>query len=198
MSFPDTPDEGRTIEVLARIRDGDDTGWRDLYERYHDELLFVVRAQLGSRLRSVLESEDVLQSVALEAFRALPSFEPRGTGSLRRFLHRLVVNKIRDRADTWRAQKRDGTVPLTDQVLAGVADPGTGPTYFDDRYGRLERALATLPGEMREVLVLRKMEGYASKEVAERLGKSDAAVRQLYSRGLARLATLMGAAEGRG
>lgn len=192
-SFPAAPNEARTLEVLARIKGGDDTAWDELYRRYHDELLFVVRTKLGSRLRSVLESEDVLQSVALEAFQALPRFEHRGEGSLRRFLHTLVVNKIRDRADTWRAEKRDGSVPLTDQVLEITPQSEIVPTYYDERYERLERVLATLPDDMREVLVLRKMEGHSSKEVAELVGKSDAAVRKLYSRGLARLSTQLGA-----
>lgn len=192
--FPPAPDERLTRELLVRIRGGDDGAWETLYRKYHDELLFTVRTQLGSKLRSVLESEDVLQSVALEAFRALPDFEPRGDGSLRRFLHTLVVNKIRDRADTWKAQKRDRAREGGDSVLARVPDRGgEASCYFDEAYVKLEGCLMQLPDDMREVVVLRKLEGFSSKEVAERTERSDAAVRKLFSRGLARLAALMGA-----
>ncbi len=192
-ALPAPPDDRTTLEILERIRVGDGAGWEDLYRRYHDELLFVVRRKLGSRLRSVLESEDVLQSVAIEALKALPRFVPRGEGSLRAFLHTLVLNKIRDRADTFGAQKRQGVVALTDSLAARVAAPeAPEPTYYNAAYQRLEAAMARLPEEMHNVLLLRRMEGLSSKEVAERLGKSDAAVRKLYSRALAQLAMFTG------
>ncbi len=129
--FPPSPGETRTLELLGRIHDGNDEAWNELYRLYHDELLFTIRMNLGTGLRTALESEDVLQSVALEAFKALPRFEHRGEGSLRAFLHRLVLNKIRDRADTFKAKKRAGAVPLTDTMEARIPGPGGEPTYHD-------------------------------------------------------------------
>ena len=79
--FPSSPGENRTLELLGRIHDGNDEAWNELYHLYHDELLFTIRMNLATGLRSALESEDVLQSVALEAFKALPRFEHRGEGS---------------------------------------------------------------------------------------------------------------------
>lgn len=180
----------RTVELLGRIREGDATAWDELYRAYHDELLFVARMNLGNKLRSALDSEDVLQSAALEAFRALPRFEYREEGGLRRFLHRLVVNKIRDRADTHGAQKRAGAVQLTDTLMRGLAGSGE-PTYASAKYEQLERCLGRLPEEMRRVILLRKIEGYSSKEAAEHMGATDAATRKLYSRAMAKLASLM-------
>jgi RNA polymerase sigma-70 factor (ECF subfamily) len=191
-AFPTPPGERRTLDLLARIRDDDPSAWTELYDLYHDELLFTIRMNLGARLRAALESEDVLQSVALEAFEALPRFEDRGGGSLRALLHRMVLNKIRDRADTFGAQKRRGGVPLTDSIAAGLGAPE--PTYRDaERFEQLERGLLALPDDMREVLVLRKIEGLSSQEAAARLGRSDAATRKLYSRALARLSLVLGA-----
>ncbi len=139
-------------------------------------------------MRSVLQSEDVLQSVALEALRDLPRFEDRGPGSLRAFLQRLVIRKIQDRARREGAQKRAGGVPLDEALAKELAV--TEPKYLDPRYERLERALAQLSAEQREIVLLRRVEGLSSKEAAERLGKSDAAARQLFSRAMARLAVL--------
>ncbi len=191
-AFPDAPSPARTMELVDRLHADDPTAWDELYRMYHDELLFTIRARLGVKLRAVLQSEDVLQSVALEAFRALPQFEHRGTGSLRAFLHTLVLNKIRDRADTWAAKKRSGTVPLTDALQAQLQDTSAAPNYFDgDRFEGLEACLRRLPEEMREVIVLRKIEGLSSKEAAERIGKSDAATRQLFSRAMAKLTVML-------
>lgn len=225
--FPAAPDESASLDLVGRIRAGDEAAWNDLYRRYHDQLLLVVRMRLGRRLRGFLQSEDVFQSVALDALSALQRFEYRGPGSLQRFLNTLVVNKIRDRADTFGAAKRAGAVPLSDAIADGLAAPpdgggggrdglggaahgaganaGTGPgaggpdgvRYLDGpRYERLERALAALPDDMREILLLRKVDGLSSQEVAALQGKSDAAVRKASSRALARLTTLMSADAG--
>ncbi len=197
--FPDTVSESATLELLARFRDGDSAAFGELYRRYHDELLFAVRAHLGSRLRSVLESEDVLQSVVVDAFKALPRFEPRGPGSLRHYLHQMIVNKIRARADYFNAAKRAGTEPLSESRAADLAGVGGELGYRDgDRFVKLEGALRKLPEEMRRVIVLRKVDGLPSREVATMLGKGDAAVRKLYSRALARLTAELTSSEAGG
>ncbi len=199
MALPDTPNDARTLELLARVRDGDGEAWERLYRLYHDELLFSIRQKLGPRLRSVLQSEDVLQSVALAAFRDLPRFEHRGAGSLRAFLHTLVLNKIRDRADYFGAQKRSApTVPWTASVDEG-AGADREPHYHDsERFERLERCLAALPESMREAILLRRFEGLSNVEAAQQLGKTEQATRKLYSRAVARLTVLMTAGEGEG
>jgi RNA polymerase sigma-70 factor (ECF subfamily) len=180
------------MDLLQRIRQGDHAAWNELYLRYHDQLLLSVRMRLGPGLRRYLESEDIFQSVALEAFRSLGRFEYRGEGSLERYLRTLVVNKIRDRADLFAAQKRADTLDL-DETLAESL-PAPGPSYHDaGRYERLERALNALPAEQREVIVLRKLEGLSSQEVAARLGIGDDAARKAFSRAMARLTTLLAA-----
>jgi RNA polymerase sigma-70 factor (ECF subfamily) len=191
--FPAAPDESASLDLVARIRGGDDAAWDELYRRYHDQLLFTVRVRMGSGLRAVLQSEDVFQSVAIDALTALRKFEYRGPGSLERFLKQMVLNKIRDRAKAFGAAKRSGRHELAEGALDRLAaGEGQGVDYYEaEVYDRLERAVARLPDEMREVLVLRRIEGLSSLEVAERLGKSDAAVRQIASRALARLATSM-------
>ncbi|MCB9919344.1 MAG: sigma-70 family RNA polymerase sigma factor [Planctomycetes bacterium] len=190
-ALPQTPDEHRTLNLLSRIRDGDDEAWTALYRLHHDDLLFLIRRQLGPKLRSVLQSEDILQSVALEAFRDLPRFEPRAQGSLRAFLHKLVMNKIRDRADFHSAKKRGAALSLETSMLDDVGQ-GDGPRFYDsERYERLERALDRLPDDMRQAIVLRRFEGLSSREAADAMGKSDDAMRKLYSRALARLTLLV-------
>lgn len=179
------------MDLVQRIRAGERAAWDELYARYHDQLLLAVRMRLGSGLRRYLQSEDIFQSVALEAFEALERFEYRGTGSLERFLRTLVVNKIRDRADLFAAEKRGGAwgeETLDETRLTGPA----GPSYHDAvRYERLERALNALAAEERELIVLRKLEGLTGQEVAARLGCSDEAARKAFSRAMARLTGLL-------
>lgn len=188
--------DSNTLELFERLREGDSSAFGDLYRRYHDELLFAVRAHLGPRLRSRLESEDILQSVAADAFRALKGVRAETPEGLRHYLHAMIVNKIRGRADHFNAVKRDGDVPLTSAHAQQIAGDCAEPQYHDtERFGRLESALESLPDEMREVIVLRKVDGLPSRQVAVRMGRTDEAVRKLYSRAMARLTLRIGADE---
>lgn len=198
---PGSDHDALTVDLVARVRGGDSAAFGELYQRYHDELLFAVRVHLGPELRAKLESEDILQSVVVDAFRALPRVRAETSEGLRHYLHTMVVNKIRGRAQHFDADRRAGDVPLTPSRAAEVPDPAQTrvdpdvgePRYNDSaRYERLERALAALPEDMRRVILLRKIDGLASKEVALMLGKSDEAARKLYSRAMARLTILLG------
>ncbi len=180
-----------SVELVDRIHAGDREAFADLYRRYRDRLLLTIRCRLGSGLRARLESEDVLQSVVRQAMLDLRGFESRGPGSLEHWLHVCVVNKIRGLAAWHSAQKRDGDVPLTDSVASGIAGR-TAPGYLEaERFERLESALSRLPETMREVVLLRRIEGLSNVEVAQHIGKSEAATAQLHRRAMARLGRLL-------
>ncbi|MCR9245778.1 MAG: sigma-70 family RNA polymerase sigma factor [bacterium] len=191
MNLPEPPDSTETIDLVNRLQDGQTGAWEDLYRRYRDEMLLSVRLGMGKQLRESLQSEDVLQSVALAAFQAMPRFEARQSGGLRGFLHKLVRHKLVDQARALQAKKRAGTTPLTPSQADGLAQP-EAPTYSDPRYEKIEHALSQMPDDMRAVIQLRRFEGLSSQETAERMQKSDDAVRKLYSRAIARLTLLAG------
>jgi RNA polymerase sigma-70 factor (ECF subfamily) len=185
-------DAGKTLELLKKIQEGESEAWEELFRIYHDELLFSIRVQLGSHLRGFLQSEDVFQSVAMEAIKEAGAFEYRGEGSFRAYLHRMVQNKIRDLGDWAHAGKRAGGVPLSESILSHMPSKEVEVTYFDMvRFEPLEKCMASLPKEMQEVLILRKIQGWSSKEVAQKLNKSDAAIRKLLSRAMGRLTLLL-------
>jgi RNA polymerase sigma-70 factor (ECF subfamily) len=183
-----------SLELVERIRSGDETAWEAFYDRYHDPLLFAIRCRLGRGLRSRLQSEDVLQSVVADAFRDLPRFEPHGPGSLSHYLHACVLNKIRSKAEFFGAAKRSGEVPLSDSVADRLASrEEAGPGYLDAaRYEHLERALTALPEDMREAVLLRTVEGLTNRQAAAVLGKSEEAASKTFNRALAKLGRLAG------
>jgi len=196
MSQPDAREEDLSLELVRRIQGGDRAAWERLYLRYHDPLLLAIRCRLGARLRARLQSEDVLQSVVKDALVDLARFEPRGPGSLSHYLHACVLNKIRAKAEYHGAQKRGGEAQLAPAALDELSGEEHEPTYFDEeRFGRLERGVRLLPENLREVVVLRSLEGLSNREAAEVLGRTPEAVSKLYNRALARLATLVGPEE---
>lgn len=188
----DASAESLSVDLVRRIQIGDRDAWDALYLRYRDRLLFSIRCRLGPGLRRRLQSEDILHSVIREAFDDLQTFEPRRDHALAHYLHACVCNKIRKKAEYWAAGKRRDDCTLSPEILEWVAAAGAAtPGYVDSaRYERLERALALLPESMREVILLRRIEGLSARESAAVLGKTEAAAAKLYARALARLGTL--------
>ena len=74
-------------------------------------------------------------------------------------------------------------MPVEDLRPLHAADDTTGRERFAD----LRLALAALPEEQRDVIVLRFLIGLTPREVAERLGRSEDAVHGLQHRGRRRL-----------
>lgn len=188
-----------SAELVRRVQDGDSSAWEELYLRFRDPLLLSIRCRLSRDLRSRLSSEDVLHSVVKDAMGDLVRFEHRGPGSLGHYLHTCVLNKIRNKAAYHAACKRAGDVRLSEQALATLPTPGDAtpggawPGYVEaERFGRLERALSRLPDQMRELVVLRLVEGATNAEAAQALGKTPEAASKAYNRALARLGTLAG------
>ena len=188
------PDEDETRFMVARAQAGDERALEDLFRRHHDHLLLAVRLRLGLRLRGELESMDIFQSVALDAFRDLDNFVPREPGSFRHYLNKLVLDRICDRARYFDAAKRRGGERASQNQLKELPAKDSQGSYFDasGRFERLEREIQRLPEDMRQVLILRSVDGLPSQEVAKMLDKSDAAVRKSYSRAVAHLATHLG------
>lgn len=180
-----------SLDLVERIRGGDREAFADLDRRYRDRLLLTIRCRLGAGLRARVQSEDVLHSVVRQALTDLRDFEPRGSGSLEHWLHVCVLNKIRGMADYHGAQKRAGDRPLSDTLADVIASPGP-PSYHDsERFDRLEQALERLPETMREVVLLRRIEGLDNTATAQQIGKSEAATAQIHARAMARLGSLL-------
>ena len=191
-SAEDHHDATRSADLVRRIHAGDGEAFGELYRQYRDRLLFSIRCRMGKGLRAHVQSEDVLQSVMREAIGDLARFEPRGAQALARYLHTCALNKLRGLARRWTAERRSGEVALTDSILA-VANDGADPLAYrePERWERLERALALLPDPMREVILLRQLEGMSNADAAGALGKSADATSKLFARAMARLTTLV-------
>jgi RNA polymerase sigma-70 factor (ECF subfamily) len=168
-------------------------------------LLAYIERQLGTALRRKVEVEDIFQEVSVEAVRALPGadFAHRDPFSwLCQIAERRIIDAHRR---FFGAEKRDaqrevalGTpgdssqhAALVDLLVASMTSP-TQALSRKGREARLFAALASLAEEQREVLRLRYAEGLPTKEIAERLGKSDGAVRVMLTRSLDRLQRILG------
>lgn len=204
---PMTDPVTRSLELVQRAQEGDREALDHLLERHSARVLAIVRYRLGPRLRESVESGDILQETFLAAVKAFPSFEVRDEGSLIHWLAKLVERQIIAQADYHGAKKREaarrisldrtsgnsgalsGSVPLLH------ADETTAPLEKLERAeerAAVERALDELPGEYRELLLLRNYAGASWEAVAEATGRpSAAAARMMHARAMLELAKLL-------
>ena len=190
---PDHP----TVVLLARARSGDRDAYDELFAQAAERLRLYLRVRLGAGLRQYEETRDLLQETYLAAHRAFAGFEDRGDGAFVRWLCRIAENQIRGRLDHHQAQKRrsPGELEPATRVLEQVAAMATGPVTAAGRSERRERlvaAMAALPKDEREALLLRHFEGRELDEIAAALGISPTSVRRLLGRATLRLADRLG------
>ena len=159
----------------ASVPDGD---YRPALSRY-------ARRLLDRGLAHRVDLSGVVQQTLLDAAAAAP---PAGRPP-RLWLRTLLRRNYLDAARRERAARRDGR---RDRPLEGFDAPGGGDTPSGQAVAaestiEVLAALEALPVEQREAVRLRYLDGVGVDEIAERLGKSRAAVAGLLRRGLADL-----------
>jgi RNA polymerase sigma-70 factor (ECF subfamily) len=192
-------------ELLERARAGDRDAFGELLGHYHNDIRVLAENLIGTSLKRRLDPSDLVQEAYLEAHRDFPRF----TGStarelwawLRRILTRNVVDNARHQKARSRNQRRQVSLESlleqsslsAQEALAATATSPSATAASGERAVLLAQALAGLPADYREVIVLRNLEGLRFHEVAVRMGRSEGAVRMLWARALERLSE---AAEG--
>ncbi len=136
---------------LARARGGDADAFLALVAE-HDHGL---RALAFRLLHDPDAMDDALQEGYAKAFRALPSFG--GRSSLRTWLYRIVYNACLDEL-----RRRRPNVPIADTDAAGSDEQGASIARLD-----LAAALATLPPELRALVLLVDAHGLDYAEAGE-------------------------------
>lgn len=188
-----------------RIREHDTHALADFLQQRRAPLMAFIERQLGQALRRKVEPEDVFQEASAEAVRALPGVElgDRDPFSwLCQIAERRIVDLHRRFFD---AQKRDAgrevplaaggastSAPNLAQMLAASITSPSAAFSRVVREQKLDSALQGLKEDEREALRLRYQFDMPSKEIAEKLGKTDAAVRVMLTRSLKKLQTMLG------
>lgn len=181
-------DEARLYD---RATEGDQDALDRLLQRYLPQLHAFVHARLGAELRARESSLDVVQSVCRELLAAAPGFEFRGEERFRDWLFTAALNKIRDKARFHGRDKRD-VAREEGGDDASLVRAASFLTPSVDAIGRetaeaLAAALAELSEEHREVITLARIVQLPYAVIAESMGRSEAAVRQLLVRALLHL-----------
>jgi RNA polymerase sigma-70 factor, ECF subfamily len=174
-----------TIHVLERARNGDVSAARVLMERALPSVKRWARGRLPGYARGSADTEDVVQDAFLRTFKNLKRFRHHTVGALHAYLRRSVLNRIRDLI---RGSKHHA---VDIDTVAEPADWNPSPlesVILRERVDVFLAALAKLRPVDRQVVVWRLELGFTPQEIANRLGKSEAAAAMTVSRAMARLA----------
>jgi RNA polymerase sigma-70 factor, ECF subfamily len=181
-------------ELLRAVARGDEAAFARVYDHYAPILLGLMLRILRSRP----EAEDVLQEVFLQVWQQARSFDP-----------------ARGRAFTWlatlarsRAIDRLRAVDSRERAAQRSVEDGQPPTAESQRWAdeeaiRAERAavvraaLAELPEEQRQVLVLAYLDGMSQSEIAAAKNQPLGTVKTRTRTGLKKLSDTLRARLGR-
>jgi RNA polymerase sigma-70 factor (ECF subfamily) len=164
-------DERLLIEAAQK----DPSRFGELYELHFDR----VYAYVARRVRDRAETQDLTAHVFQQALANLGKFKWRGA-PFAAWLYRIASNAIADHARRNMRETNDPQ-PAIETTAAAV------DLEEVERRARLFRAVDKLPDDQRRVIVLRFAEEKSIKEIADELGRSEGAIKQLQFRGLGNL-----------
>lgn len=168
-TLDDSPETARETRLaIARTKEGDRDALRFLYTRYSDN----VYGYICSIVRDEQEAEDLTQHVFMKLITVIVQYQDHGipfSGWLLRLSRNVALDHLRRRRPT-----------PTEEVF------GANELVDDDARDRardLHSALASLPDEQRDVMVMRHVVGLSPPEIAAQMGRTESSVHGLHHRG---------------
>lgn len=191
--------------TVNAAKSGDREAHNALFERNLPTLVAFLRAKVGGELMERESVRDLAQSVCREVLKDLPKLEFHSEESFRSYLFlqasRKVVDRYRYHKQEMRDPAREEPLPSDTEAaeLMGTYAPLVTPSRAagaKEELSRVEQALQLLPEAQRDAVLLSRIAGLSYGEIALQKGISEAAVRGLVARGLARLAGFLGQSMG--
>ena len=175
--------------LVRAVQRGESGAMDDLIRGTYTDVYALCRRLLGDPA----DAADATQDVYLRVVRSVLGF--RGEAAFGTWLHRVTVNvcmtELRKRGDV---RARGQSAGWFDAVFDEIESTDTSPedrVTQADLARRTAKALAELPEDAREVVILRDVQGLSTKETAELLGVSEGAVKVRLHRAHANLRKLV-------
>ncbi len=172
--------DGAHERLLVEAAQGDPARFADLYEINFELVYAYIARRVGDRAMA----EDLTSEVFRKALENLPRFTWRGV-PFAAWLLRIAANMVADRS------KHTATiVDITD--LDDAAESAQFRLEEVEQRARLFRLVDQLPADQGRVVRLRFAEEKSIREIAQELGRTEGAVKQLQFRALENLRTQFG------
>jgi RNA polymerase sigma-70 factor, ECF subfamily len=168
--------------LLVEAAQRDPRRFAELYElHFHRVYAYVVK-----RVQNREEAEDITSDVFQQALAKIKAFEWRGV-PFSAWLVRIAANAITDR---WKRAARQTNEPLPDDL----EDKSPRAKEIEQR-AALFQMVESLPADQRRVVEMRFAEQKSIREIAQEIGRSEGAVKQLQFRALEKLRAQMEGAD---
>ena len=173
---------GNEAELLTRVVSGDRAAFDEIMRTHEDRVFSVCLRILGDRDRAL----DATQDTFLTVFRKAGQFQARS--ALGTWIYRIAVNTCYDHL---RKAQRRPTQPLPE--LHDPSDPRAEEAIESAALRpEIESALARIPSDFRDAVILSDLEGLTLPEVAEVPGVPVGTVKSRVFRGRRLLAEHLG------
>jgi RNA polymerase sigma-70 factor (ECF subfamily) len=200
------PENLRLLVTAAAA--GDRGALQKLLLSYYDEIEAAVRPRFSQELAAHMEMEDVIQDILFDVHRRIGAYREVDGVNFGAWLQRLCEHRIIDAVRHLRRRKRGGQNKQidvhrgpSDESLDAIWDwlcedenPPDRPARHEEARLAVQVCLAGLQVEQREAVVAHYFEHCDTSEIAERLGRSPGAVRELMRRARENLKRLLGTA----
>ena len=191
-------------QLLSRARHGQEDALGQLLELYRGYVALLARLQIDRRLKSKASASDIVQETFLQAKRRFSQFRGTTEGEIVVWLRQILASRLALMLRHYTTQRRDvnlerqldAELDRSSQALSAVvATPRASPSQSAIRREQvvlLAEALAQLPSDYREVVVLRHLEGLSLPDVARRMDRSLPSVKNLWVRAITKLRQSLG------
>ena len=165
MSDPPERSDAELAQAAAR---GNERAFAVLVRRHKDSLYRLLRRYVGDSD----EAYEAAHEAFIAAWGALARYDP--SRSFGAWLRTIAINKARDRGRRLAVRRFFFGAQAGDESrTANVADPSLGAEaelLRRDRLAELDRAIAQLPANLKEALLLTAIDGRSQQEAGEILG----------------------------
>ena len=176
-------------------------GGSDSLERYRAYLHVLASLQLDRRLRSKVDSSDIVQETLLQAHSARGQFRGQSGAQRAAWLRQILSRNLANATRTFRRAKRDMNRERSLQVSLDqssarlerlLATEESSPSHQaiqNEQVLKIAQVVKQLPEDQQAAILMHYMEGMPLPEIAERLQRTHGAVTGLLRRGLKTLRT---------
>lgn len=169
--------------LVWKFKHGSKEALCHIYEKYRDDFLRIA----AGLLNDTSVAEDIVHDVFVVFVRSAEQFQL--TGSLRGYLARCVVNRARN---VNLSRQRRQTVSMDD--AEPIALDSKRPDQWiicSEEFTQLSTAMAVLPYEQREAVILHIQGGMKFREIAKLQGVSDKTAQSRFRYGLTKLRSIL-------
>ncbi len=177
-----TDDDSR---LMARVHAGDETALGELMGRWERP----VKAVIGRIVLNTRDADELAQETFVRLWEQRSRF--RDDAPFRPWIFAIAVNLARNRLRWWRRRPEVALEEWTE--MPGSTGDGADQAERIERAQAVQAAIASLPPDLREALVLAEYENLSHAEIAAIAGTTAKAIESRLARARARLRSSLAA-----